>query len=244
MDMVTGVRERVTFVVPGTASNESPVWSPDSRRIAYAFQVNDSMRVHALTLDGGGDRLLLTRRHHNHLQHWSPDGAWLLVQEEHPERGSDQIAVRLDHADSAIVVAASPAVEQSGRFSPDGRWIAYHSNESGRDEVYVVAFPTVDGRQQVSAGGGRFPRWSRSGELFYWRDSTLMAVRVETAAGFERGVPAPMFTMADAEPTYSKWDVAADGQRFLIAARNPDAPAREIHVVLNWNELLRAPVRP
>ena len=130
-------------------------------------------------------------------------------------------------------------------FSPDGKWIAFHSNESGRDEIHVVSFPVADVRRQVSVAGGRYPRWSRtSGELFYWQDNTLMAARVNTAGGFRRELPTALFTMTDADPGYERWDVAADGRRFLIAAKNPDAPAREIHVVLNWLATLRAPRSP
>ena len=143
------------------------------------------------------------------------------------ERGSDLVAVRLDSANRTVVVAATAASERVGRFSPDGRFIAYASNESGRDEVYVVAFPSVTGRRQVSPDGGRLPRWSRtSGELFYWKGSTLMAARVSTTGEFRREVPTALFTMEDADPTYSRWDVSADGKRFLIAGKNPDAPAR------------------
>jgi len=244
MDAETGARDRVTFAAPGTFTYESPVWSPDGRRMAYAFQVNDSMRIHATTLDGGEDSLLFARLHHHHLQEWSPDGAWLLVEEDHPERATDLVAVRLDSAARTVTVASTPAAELSGRFSPDGRWIAYHSDESGRNEVYVVSFPSADVRRQVSIDGGRLPRWSRtSGELFYWRDSTLMAVRVSTDGAFRREVPTSLFIMADADPTYARWDASADGQRFLIAGRNPDAPAREIHMVVNWNTALRAPIR-
>jgi serine/threonine-protein kinase len=243
MDAETGVRDRITFAAPGTFSYESPVWSPDGKRMAYAFQVNDSMRVHARTLEGGGDALLFALHHHHHLQDWSPDGAWLLLEEDHPERATDVIAVRLDSA-RALTVVATAASELSARFSPDGRWIAYHSDESGRNEVYVVAFPSADARRQVSVDGGRLPRWSASSrELFFWRDSTLMAARVSTAGGFRREVPIPLFTMEDADPDYSRWDASADGRRFLVAGRNPDAPAREIHMVVNWAAALRTPAR-
>jgi serine/threonine-protein kinase len=239
MDAVTGERDRITFAAPGTVSYESPVWAPDAQHFAYAFEQRDSMRVHTRSLDGD-DRFVFALENHSHLQDWSEDGAWLLVQEEHPERDSDLIAVRLDSVQRRIVVAQTHASENSGRFSPDGRWIAYESDESGRDEVYVVEFPGVDARRQVSIEGGQLPRWSQtSGELFYWRDSTLMSVRVSTTGGFRREAPVPLFTMADADPSYSRWDAASDGKRFLIAAANPAAPAREIHVVLNWAAALR-----
>jgi Tol biopolymer transport system component len=245
MDAATGARERVTFVPPGTFAYESPVWAPDGRRIAYAFQADHSMRVHALTLDGGKDELLFTRRHHHHLQDWSPDGTWLLLGDEHPERQSDMVAVQLAPGNREVAVAVTPAREQSGRFSPDGKWVAYQSDESGRDEVYVASFPSADRRRQVSTDGGRFPRWSRTGgELFYWRDSTLMAMRVSTTGSFGRADATPLFTMDDADPTYGRWDASADGQRFLIAGRNPGAPTREIHLVLNWNAILRKPGSP
>jgi len=134
----------------------------------------------------------------------------------------------------------TPAAEPSGRFSPDGKWVAYQSDESGRDEVYVASFPSADRRRQISTDGGRFPRWSRTGgELFYWRDSTLMAMRLSTTSSFGREGATPLYTMADADPSYSRWDASADGQRFLIGGRNPEAPAREIHMVLNWNAVLR-----
>jgi Tol biopolymer transport system component len=245
MDASSGARDRVTFVTPGTFSYEAPVLSPDGRRIAYAFQVNnDSMRVRTVAREGGADSALFTLPHHHHLQDWSPDGTWLLSELEHPERRSDLIAVRIDSVGRRVAVAETPAVEHSGRFSPDGRWVAYNSNESGRDEVYVVSFPAADVRRQVSTDGGRFPRWSRTGgELFYWRDSTLMAARVTTAGDFQRGQLTPLFTMGDADPAYERWDVATDGRRFLIAGHNPATPAREIHVVLNWNATLTAKER-
>ena len=240
MDAATGRRDRITFVPPGTVSYEAPVLSSDGRRVAYAFEVDGAMQVHTVTLDGGSDAPLLTLPHHHHLQDWSPDGMWLLSEEEHPERRSDLIAIRLDSGNKQVPIAQTPAVEHSGRFSPDGRWVAYHSNESGRDEVYVVSFPATGARRQISTDGGHFPRWSKtSGELFYWKDSTLMAVRVTTAAAFQHDAPKPLFSMGDADPAYERWDVAANGQRFLIGARNPEAPAREIHVVLGWSANLR-----
>jgi hypothetical protein len=140
-------------------------------------------------------------------------------------------------------VAATSAVEWSAQFSPDSRWIAYESNESGQPEVYVVSFPEIEGRRQISTGGGMIPRWAEtSGELFYWQDSTLMAVGVSTDGEFRREAPMPLFHLPDIELYQGRWDVTADGKRVLVTVKNPDAPAREIHVVLNWDEELKAKV--
>ena len=190
MDAATGVRDRVTFAKPGTISYESPTWSPDGKQFATAHQVADSMRIEVRGLEGNEPRPLVTLFHHHHVQHWSPDGRWLLLTEEHPERSSDLLAIRIDRVQERVVVAETPATEWSGRFSPDGRWVAYQSNESGRDEVYVVSFPSADVRHQVSSSGGRWPRWSReSGELFFWQDAELLATRVSTAGVFRRATP-------------------------------------------------------
>lgn len=108
-----------------------------------------------------------------------------------------------------MAVAATAASEPSGRFSSDGKWVAYQSDESGRDEVYVASFPSVDRRRQVSTDGGR---WSRTGdELFYWRDSTLMAIRVFRTGAFGREHAAPLFTMDDADPSCSRWTCPRTG---------------------------------
>jgi serine/threonine-protein kinase len=243
MDPETGGRDRFTLASPGSYSYESPVWSFDGARIAYAFQISDSMQVHARNLDGTGDARLFTRQHHHHLSDWSPDGAWVLATELHPERNADVVAIGIDPKAGAVNLSVTSATEDNGRFSPDGRWVAYQSDESGRLEVYVVAFPSGEGRRQVSTNGGQSPRWSRSSrELFYWQDSTLMAVRVKTQGAFERTIPSPLLTMSDADPSFARWDAAADGQRFLVAGHNPNSLSRELHVVLNWTSALGPPV--
>jgi eukaryotic-like serine/threonine-protein kinase len=133
MDATSGARDRVTFAAPGTVSHESPVRSPAGDRFAYAFEYEDSMRVHARSLEDGADTNLFAVEHHAHLQHWSPDGAWLLLASIHPERPSDLIAVRLDSvahhtvlrrrplrrapADSRRMAAGSPTT----RMSPAAR---------------------------------------------------------------------------------------------------------------------------
>jgi hypothetical protein len=131
--------------------------------------------------------------------------------------------------------------ESQGQFSPDGRWIAYVSDESGSQQVYVQSFPTLGGQRQISTEGGTQPRWRRDGkELFYLApDRKLMAVTVKTGATFEADAPRALFQTAlnvtDLRQTYA---VSADGQRFLLnAPLETESPP--ITIVLNWTGLLK-----
>ena len=128
--------------------------------------------------------------------------------------------------------------ESFGRFSPDGRWVAYTSNESTRTEIYVAPFPGPGGKRQVSTAGGTLPRWRRDGtEIFYLTpDNKLMAAEVNgKGTSFEVGVVKPLFdaraTTATARYSY---DVSADGQRFLINTFPEQAASEPITVVVNW----------
>ena len=106
--------------------------------------------------------------------------------------------------------------------------------------MYVVSFPEIRGKRQVSADGGGTPIWSASGdELFFWNGDTLLVSQVSIGASFDAETPRPLFVLPGLRRGY---DVTADGQRFLVNMRNPDAPAREIHVVENWLEELKAKV--
>lgn len=231
LDAATGERERITF---DAAYDETPVWSPDGRRIAYSANwVGQAMRIYVTEVDRAAEPVLLyTRERHLHLTSWSPDGRWLAFQERHPESEWNVYVLQVDSVENVIPVAVTSASETGARFSPDGRWLAYQSD----GEVYVVSFPPSGGKQQVSTDGGREPRWSvASGELFFWKGDSLMATKVSTRGSFRRGTPRPLFGLAGG----LSYDVSADGQRFLVLVKNPDAPAKEIHVVVNWFEVLR-----
>ena len=121
-------------------------------------------------------------------------------------------------------------------FSPDGKWVAYASNETGRNEVYAVPYPGTGGKSQVSSGGGAAPRWAAKGrELFYSNGDKLMAVDVETGATFRAQTPKILFEKS------GLWDVSPDGRRFLMfkQAAAAQGPPPELRVVLNWFEELR-----
>lgn len=127
------------------------------------------------------------------------------------------------------------------RFSPDGRWIAYNSNESDKNQVYVTKFPTTGERWQVSADGGVQPMWRRDGRELYFLglDSTMFAVEIRPAANFEAGVPRPLFhaPVGAVNPNIEQY-ATVDGNRFLIL-KQIERQARPIHVIVNWPALLK-----
>jgi Tol biopolymer transport system component len=134
--------------------------------------------------------------------------------------------------------APSPSDETDPVFSPDGKWVAYSSNESGTTEVYVRPFPAMNsGKWQVSTSGGSKPRWKQDGkELYYISiDNKLMAVTVNAGTTFELGTPRPLFEMPQATLVDDAvYDVAADGQRFLLCAPPGTKYFSSITVALNW----------
>jgi Tol biopolymer transport system component len=152
-------------------------------------------------------------------------------------------------ASPGTVVLGGPASEENATLSPDGRWLAYQSNESGQVEVYVRPFPDVEGgRWQISTGGGTRPRWSRSGdELFYYFGNALagglMTVAVETESGFRAGTPQRLFEGSYEAPQQFRqaYDISLDDQRFIMIKRvevdSADQP--QIIVVQNWLEELK-----
>jgi Tol biopolymer transport system component len=130
-----------------------------------------------------------------------------------------------------------PFTYHQGQISPDGRWVAYNANESGRPEVYVQDFPKPTGKWQISTGGGIEPRWRRDGrELFYIADRKFMAVDVRTdGTAFQAGVPRPLFeTDLDQRILRNHYVVSADGQRFLVIVPAAQGSVTPLTVVVNW----------
>ncbi len=145
---------------------------------------------------------------------------------------------------SALV--ATPSIDRNAEVSPDGRWLAYQSNEAGQYEIYVASFPDVDrgGRRQLTFEGGTKPTWSPDGsELFFWNGAQMMAVDVETESSFSAGNPQVLFQAPYSIQLLSRnYDVSSDGDRFLMV-RDPEvtnaAAVPQLVVVLNWFEELR-----
>jgi hypothetical protein len=173
---------------------------------------------------------------------WSPDGRFLLYTTGDPKTGSDIWALPLDGDRKPFLVVQTNFNEREGQFSPDGKWIAYESNESGRYEIYVQPFPGPGGKVQVSASGGAQVRWRRDGkELFYIAlDNRLMAVPIQLASNAQTigtGAASSLFVTrvggAVSFPFKQQYDVSPDGQRFLMNTVTDEAAA-PITVILNW----------
>jgi Tol biopolymer transport system component len=176
---------------------------------------------------------------------WSPDGQMLAYFEVNPDTQRDIWVLRMGDrkAQPFLRTRFDEAVPQ---FSPDGRWLAYISNESGRYEIYVQAFPGPGGKWQISTEGGTEPAWNRNGhELFYRSGDKMMAVDIATLPSFSVGKPKILFEgRYDLAPFPStNYDVSPDGQRFLmVKPSEQEAAATQIIVVQNWFEELKQKV--
>jgi serine/threonine-protein kinase len=233
--------------------DETPEWSPDGKWIAWASTEKGFSTVFRRPADGsGGVEALWSAPNvetHTHVNGWTPDGRMLLLSRIGlPDRSRSDIALlKLDDGNrNATSLLRSAFNVRASRVSPDGRWIAYTSNESGRDEVYVHAFPSLEGKWQISTSGGTEPMWSRKGdELFYRGEGALMVVGISRApSSFSASSPHKMFNdnyFADSGRTV--YDVSADGQRFLMlkndVADEGTGARGQIILVQNWFEELK-----
>ena len=240
LDLLRGGMTRLTF---DAANDANPVWSPDGMRVAFGSVRTGAFDLYLKPSNGSrAEERLVASPNNNAAQAWSADGRWLLYYEVHPTTGRDLWALDMTSPDHTLrVVANTPAEETLASLSPDGRWVAYQTNESGRFEVVVQLFPDAGGKWQVSTNGGAAPRWRADGkELYYLApDATMMAVPI-TAAGtsFEAGAPVALFPTRIVDggtPTQNRpqYAVARDG-RFLINQPVGDASAAPITLILNW----------
>jgi serine/threonine-protein kinase len=242
-DLARETLARLTFD-PGF--NRSPVWTPDGKRVAFSAQRGGSENIYWQAADGSGAPEPLTQMPNTPIfpHAFSPDGTLLVFTEIAPPRNISLL--KIDGERKPELLLQSSFSESNPEISPDGRWLAYESNESGRVEVYVRPFPDVNaGRWQISTGGGASPLWSPNGrELFYYgQPGTLMAVRVEPSTSFKAGAPQVVLQGPYVAPIgASHYSVSPDGRRFLMikdAATDANAPPPQINVILNWFEELR-----
>jgi len=240
-DLSRRVSTRFTFV---PAVNLAPIWSPDDSRIVFASNRKGLHDLYQKAASGAGnDELLLSSAIASMPLDWSREGGLIAFRsvDMKPKTGGD-IGV-FSVADRKMTpFLSTPFNEGQSQFSPDGRWMAYASDESGRAEVYVQAFPASNGKWQISSAGGSQPRWRRDGkEIFYIApDKKLMAVEIKAGSAFEVGVPRVLFnTQIKVTDPFFEYDVSPDGARFLVNTVAAEEKRNAITVVQNWTTELK-----
>jgi len=233
--------------------NGNPTWTPDGKRIAFTSNKEGPRNPFWQMADGsGGLERLTTSEYVQVPSSWSRDGQLLAFIENNPTTGQDIWVLRMGDPSlgSGQVRKAQPFLrtpfnESVPRFSPDGRWLAYISNESGRYEIYVQPYPGPGGKWQISTEGGTEPVWNPNGrELFYRSGDKMMVVDIATQPGFAAGKPHMLFE-GPYQPTpitFPNYDVSPDGQRFLMLKPSEQGALTQINVVLNWFEELKQKV--
>jgi Tol biopolymer transport system component len=240
LELSRGIPTRLTS---DPAIDAYPLWSPDGKSIVFASNRKGVFDLYQMPAAGGQEELLLATPLSKVPLDWSRDRRFLLYVVADPKTGSDLWALRLDGDRKPFPVVQTTFTESGGQFSPNGKWVAFHSNTSGRLEVYIQSFPGPGPSNPVSTTGGAQPRWRPDGkELFYiGLDGRLMAVSITIAATgtVEPGVPVPLFPthIGGAVPggtSRQNYMVSPDGQRFLMNTVVSEGPVSPITVILNW----------
>jgi Tol biopolymer transport system component len=239
-DLRSGRRTRVTF---DPAIDTEPVCSPDGSRFVFASNRRGAFNLYQKAADGSGhEQPLVESNDSKWATDWSLDGQYIAYTESTLETGSDVWILPLFGDRKPLPFVRGRWNEFDGAFSPDHRWIAYVSDESGREEVYVQPFPATGAKWQISANGGTKPRWSRNRkEIFYLApDSKLMAVDVQSNGHFETRASRELFQTGLTILGSARYAVTADGQRFLMSAPPAgEALSLPATVVVNWTAGLK-----
>jgi serine/threonine protein kinase/Tol biopolymer transport system component len=230
-DLTSATSQRFTYL---PTYDHYPVWSPDSRQIAFDSSRSGHLAIYVKTV-GGDERLLYQSKEAAQPTSWSPEGSQLVFQTLSPDTKWELWILNTKNGEARPLLHGV-ANEKAGQVSPDGRWILYTSDESGRSEVYATRFPDATGRWQVSTDGGSQPRWRADGrEVFYLSpDRRIFAALVEAKDGnFVVGRPQALFQTAARMSGERSFDVSSDGKRFLINMTVLNQPSAPIMVVLH-----------
>jgi Tol biopolymer transport system component len=220
-DVERGIKSRFTFS-PG--ADNSPIWSPDGSRIAFASERGGVRSIYVKPVGGADEAELLYQSSEGDMfpDTWTPDGQFIVAWHTLGTGDADSWLIPVDTPAEASPLFESEFIETCVAVSPDGRWAAYCSNESGEFEVYVTTFPNVGRKWQVSAGGGAQPAWrDDGGEIVYLNhtDGMIHSAEVDTASPtFQVGKVKPLFDSHRFPTTDEDWAMTRDGQRFLIVS--------------------------
>ena len=234
IDLARGTSTRMTF---DPSNDVSPLWSPDDSRIIFTSNRRDLSDVYVKPASGlGTDEPLIVMDGFTAASDWSLDGRYIAFQNNPPDtKRAWDIWIYSVAEKKAFPFLQTEFGETSPHFSPDGKWLVYASDESGRNEVYVQPFPATGGKWQISTEGGFRPKWSARGdEIFYVANSKMMAVKVKTGPTFEAGVPETLFEGHAKGGPDGLYAPTADGQRFIINSAVRDESHTPITLVQNW----------
>jgi eukaryotic-like serine/threonine-protein kinase len=244
-DLARGTLTRITYS-PDYEGNA--VWTPDGSRIAFASERGPGVQMFwkrwddprgapgALAPSNGQDEPLAPGIYARIPHAWTADGKYLAFTENHPDTRRDIWILPVAPAGKPYSIVTTPFEDSQPVFSPDGRWLAYQSNESGSDEVYARSFQQPSGRTRISTSGGTLPRWARNGELFYWHGDTMMSVTPAMSGDTLRaGAAKPLFTLEHG----TTYDVTPDGQRFLMLRPDYSQYPKNLVLVNQWPAEIR-----
>ncbi|HKW96516.1 MAG TPA: protein kinase [Bryobacteraceae bacterium] len=239
LDLSRGAASRFTFA---SGLQTTPVWSPDGKRIAFSSAVHAHNDLYWKDANGlSSEEALLETSYTKWPTDWSRDGRFILYEELDPKTKSDLWVLPLFGDRKQVVFLKTPFVERQAVFSPDTRWIAYASDESGRFEVYVRPF-SIDStaapgsKWQISTAGGDLPAWRRDGKELFFRapDQHLMAVTINSGSAFQASTPEALFALTGpADFPFPTFAARADGQQFLLSSPAGDMMP-PVNVCLNW----------
>ena len=243
-----GKTSRLTF--DASQENSSPLWSPDGSRIVFGSRRNGKWGLYQKLSNGtGNEELLAESELAKTPTSWSADGRFIMFMVIDPKTVSDAWALPLTGDRKPFPILQTPFNEGHPQISPDGKWIAYSSDETGRREIYVQSFPPGAGKWQISSNGGTYPRWRRDGKEVFYMDALnfgkIFSVAINaTGSKFEYSAPRPLFDSGYINSGFGhtgNWNtfaVSADGQRFLIPRPESSLTGAltntPITVVLNW----------
>jgi Tol biopolymer transport system component len=245
IDLERGTQIRLTT---DPAPDGYPSWSPSGDRVIFLSTRNGATGIYQKPSNGTSpEEPLILSPELKYNPQWSPDGQSIIYSQLNPKTNSDLYLLSLGGERKPMPLLQTTFIEAQARFSPNGRWIAYISNETGQFEVYVESFPATGAKLAISIGGGSQPQWRTDGkELYYYAPNRkLMAVEVNgDGPTFKVGEARPLFEIRvfandQSFPGNGYYTVTHDGKRFLVSSL-PEAPQRQqINVIVNWTADLK-----